>query len=206
MDSLDIVIYPADVLSQTAREVGHLDDDIRKLIEDMTATMYAAPGIGLAAPQVNRSLRICLVDISNPHRDEPRQLHVLVNPKITQRAGTIYWEEGCLSMPKLFRDVKRSARVTVEAVDALGQERRIEAEGLFAVCLQHELDHLDGVMFTDRLSPLKRKMALKEWTRLREKFLREREREAERLREAGGLSSSAQALLANAATTHTPSR
>lgn len=175
MDPLDIVIYPAEVLAKSSREITDINDDIRQLVADMQRTMYAAPGIGLAAPQVNRDVRLCLVDISNPLREEPRNLHVCINPKVIARSGSIVWEEGCLSMPKLFREVKRPGRVTVEATDLNGDLRRIEAEGLLAVCLQHEIDHLDGVMFVDRLSPLKRKMALKEWNRIREKLLKEAE-------------------------------
>ncbi|OIP34932.1 MAG: peptide deformylase [Deltaproteobacteria bacterium CG2_30_63_29] len=171
MAVLDIVLYPEAVLKAVAKPVKKVSAEIQRLVDNMLETMYAAPGIGLAAPQVGVSKRLCVVDVSNPQEGEPLNPYVLINPEIIDRAGKILWEEGCLSLPGLYREVQRSSRITVRALDRQGVERVFEAEDLLAVCIQHEMDHLDGIVFPDRLSLLKKKLALKEWKRLREKKL-----------------------------------
>jgi peptide deformylase len=131
--------------------VARVDDRISKLIKDMAETMYAAPGVGLAATQVDVHVRAIVIDISET-RD---QLHVLINPELLAAAGEADAEEGCLSVPGVFEKVRRAERVTVRALDAQGVSRTIEAEGLLAVCIQHEMDHLEGKVFVEKLSRLK---------------------------------------------------
>ncbi len=167
MPILDVVLYPDPVLSAVAKPVKKVDDTIRAFVDDMVETMYEAPGIGLAAPQVGKSLRICICDINCGMEDLEPDLYVLINPEIVETDGVIKWNEGCLSLPGLYREVKHANTITVEALDRDGRLKRIEVDGLLAVCMQHEIDHLDGVMFTDRLSSLKKRFALKEWKRLR---------------------------------------
>lgn len=162
------------VLRQEARPVEALDEELRVLVRDMMDTMYEAEGIGLAAPQVGVSLRVFVYDVRDPEVPPG----VLVNPRIVAREGTSKEEEGCLSMPGVSELVERAARVVVEGSDAEGRDVRIEAEGLLSRCLQHENDHLDGVLFFDRVSPLKRRMLLKKWSK--------REEPADAPRRAGG--------------------
>ncbi|WP_027285089.1 peptide deformylase [Rubritepida flocculans] len=157
---LPILIVPDPRLRQKARPVGEGDGDaVRELAPRMLATMYAAPGIGLAAPQVGVGLRLVVLDVGPREKPEPM---VLVNPEIvaasTERAVR---EEGCLSLPGQFADVERPARVRVRWRELDGTRREMEAEGLLGVCLQHEIDHLDGVLFVDHLSALKRNMLLR---------------------------------------------
>lgn len=149
------------VLRENCREVEEVDDDVRALIDDLTDTMYAEEGIGLAAPQVGVPLRVFVYDVQDPEI-EPG---ALVNPRIVEAEGSVRESEGCLSIPGLTEIVERSARVVVEGLDREGEPVRIEADGLLSRCLQHERDHLDGVLFVDRVSPLKRKMLLKKWAR-----------------------------------------
>ena len=151
MALLPILRYPDKRLYQRAAPVGRVDDGIRKLIKDMAETMYAAPGVGLAATQVDVHLRVIVIDISET-RD---QLHVLVNPELLAASGEADTEEGCLSVPGVFEKVRRAERVTVRALDAHGVSRTIEAAGLLAVCIQHEMDHLEGKVFVEKLSRLK---------------------------------------------------
>ena len=129
-----------------------VDDDIRRLIDDMLDTMYEAPGIGLSAPQVNVAKRVVTIDVSK-NRSAPV---CLVNPEIRSADGETETEEGCLSLPGIFEVVKRPEKIRVHALDRDGRSREIEAEGLLAVCIQHEIDHLDGRLFVDYLSRLKR--------------------------------------------------
>ncbi len=157
MAILPILTLPDKRLRTVAKPVESVDDSIRQLAEDMLETMYAAPGIGLAATQVNRHVRLVVMDVS----EEKNQPLVFVNPKITWSEGEQVCEEGCLSVPDIYAKVKRAERIKVSAQDKNGTPFELEADGLLAVCIQHELDHLDGVVFLDRLSPLKRKMALK---------------------------------------------
>ena len=141
---------------------------MKKLVEDMAETMYAAPGVGLAATQIGEPHRIFVIDIAN--EDEPSELRVFINPEIVARNGDLVWEEGCLSFPGVTEDIDRSEKVTVKALDANGKPFELEAEGLLAVAVQHELDHLDGVLMIDRMGALKkrivdRKMRRREATR-----------------------------------------
>ena len=151
MALLPILHYPDPRLHKVAAPVKAVDQRIRRLINDMAETMYAAPGIGLAATQVDVHERLLIIDISET-RDE---LQVFVNPVIVERSGEIETEEGCLSVPGIFDKVWRSERVKVEALDREGEPFTMEAEGLLAVCIQHEIDHLDGKVFVDYLSRLK---------------------------------------------------
>lgn len=142
-----------------------VDDEIRTLIDDMIETMYDADGVGLAAPQVGVTKRVIVIDC-NPRSDDeghplPRQPLAIVNPTVTQAEGKIVWEEGCLSVPEYVDEVERAAKVVVEGLDRDGQPLRIEADDLLAVCLQHEIDHLEGVLFVDRLSRLKQTLVKK---------------------------------------------
>jgi peptide deformylase len=149
-----ILTYPAPQLKKLAEDVRNIDGRVHELARDMAETMYAAPGVGLAAPQVGVAERVIVVDIDaeNPGR----QLHQLINPVVAERHGSIVWEEGCLSVVDYTAEVRRSARVLVRAWTTDQKEIEVEAEGLLAVALQHEIDHLDGKLFIDRLSALKR--------------------------------------------------
>jgi peptide deformylase len=156
MALLPILRYPDPRLHQRATPVTRVDERIRKLIKDMADSMYAAPGIGLAATQVDVHLRVIVIDISET-RD---QLRVFVNPELTAVSGEADIEEGCLSVPGVFEKVRRAERVTVRALDAEGVPFTLEVEGLLAVCIQHEMDHLEGKVFVERLSRLKQSRIL----------------------------------------------
>ncbi len=148
--------YPSPVLKDAATPVTEIDGTIATLVEDMAETMYAAPGIGLAAPQVGVGHRVIVLDVPGPDESQGRRLLKLINPEITHREGSIVWEEGCLSVPDFTAPVKRSQRILVKAWTTDQREIEIEAEELLAVALQHEIDHLEGRLFLDRLSRLKR--------------------------------------------------
>ena len=152
MARLDILHYPDARLHTVAKPVATVDARIRKLVDDMAETMYAAPGIGLAATQVNVHERIIIIDISETHD----ALRVFINPEIVAQAGREESEEGCLSVPGVFDRVQRAERVTVRALDRAGKSFELDADGLLAVCIQHEMDHLMGKIFVDYLSNLKR--------------------------------------------------
>jgi peptide deformylase len=152
MAKLDILHYPDVRLHTVAKPVADVDARIRKLVDDMAETMYAAPGIGLAATQVNVHERVVVIDISDSH-DE---LRVFINPEIIAQSGREESEEGCLSVPGVFDKVTRAERVTVRALDRDGKPFELETDGLLAVCIQHEMDHLMGKVFVDYLSNLKR--------------------------------------------------
>ena len=152
MARLRILHFPDPRLRRRAEPVDAVDDRVRRLIDDMFETMYEAPGIGLAAPQVDVAMRVITIDLSKD-RNEPL---CLVNPEIRWAEGEMEYEEGCLSVPGVYDMVKRAERVRVSATDRDGQAREIEAEGLLAACIQHEIDHLDGRLFVDHLSRLKR--------------------------------------------------
>ena len=157
MSLLDIITYPNRFLLQQTRPVTDIDGQLQQLIEDMAETMYAAPGVGLAANQVGSSNRILVFDEMSD--DQKRQYQVIINPKLIESDGELLSEnEGCLSVPEFRSDVKRSARVLVEGVDREGKPLRMEAEGFRAIVLQHEIDHLDGKLFIDRISSLKRQL------------------------------------------------
>lgn len=149
------------VLREMCREVETIDDDVRALVDDLLETMYAEDGIGLAAPQIGVPLRVFVYDV----RDDDLDPGVLVNPRIVEATGKQKEVEGCLSIPGLDEVVERSADVVVEGLDRDGERVRIEATGLLSRCLQHENDHLDGILFIDRVSPLKRRMLLKKWSK-----------------------------------------
>ena len=152
MARLDILHYPDARLHTVAKPVAVVDARIRKLIDDMAETMYAAPGIGLAATQVNVHERVIVIDISETHD----ALRVLINPEIVAQSGREESEEGCLSVPGVFDKVQRAECVTVRALDREGKPFELKADGLLAVCIQHEMDHLIGKVFVDYLSNLKR--------------------------------------------------
>ena len=151
MARLDILHYPDARLHTVAKPVASVDARIRQLIDDMAETMYAAPGIGLAATQVNVHERVIVIDISETH-DE---LRVFINPEIVSESGREESEEGCLSVPGIFDMVQRAERVTVRALDRDGKPFELQADGLLAVCIQHEMDHLVGKVFVEKLSRLK---------------------------------------------------
>ena len=160
----DILILPDKRLRQVSEPVKKIDAAIRKLVEDMLETMYDAPGIGLAAIQVGTPKRVVTMDIAK--KDEPKNPQVYVNPEIVwvseEKAIN---EEGCLSIPEFYDDVERPAQVKVKYLDLEGSLREVEASGLLATCLQHEIDHLNGVLFIDHLSKLKRDRVLKKFTK-----------------------------------------
>ena len=162
MSQLDILRYPDPRLHKVAKPVAAVDERIRRLIDDMLETMYAADGVGLAATQVDVHERVIVIDTSEA-RDEPL---VLVNPELIDRSEEMTLvDEGCLSVPEIYDKVPRHARVRVRALDRAGQARELDAEGLLAICVQHEMDHLLGKVFVDYLSPLKR-------TRIRTRMLK----------------------------------
>lgn len=152
MAQLSILHYPDSRLRKPALPVEAVDDDVRALIADLTETMYAAPGIGLAATQVNIQKRVIVLDVS----EDKKQPLALINPTILDRQGEEEMEEGCLSVPGFYEVVKRAERVRISALDREGEPFELEAGGLLAVCIQHEIDHLDGKLFVDYLSALKR--------------------------------------------------
>ena len=157
MDKLDILTYPNKTLSLTTKPLDNIDGKVQEMIDGMANTMYDAPGIGLAAIQVGWDKSVLIYDISP--RDESRELHVLINPKIVNQEGEVISEnEGCLSVPDFRADVKRSEFVTVEGHDREGKPIRLDAEGLLSIVLQHEIDHLNGTLFIERISSLKRQM------------------------------------------------
>ncbi len=174
MAALSILRYPDPRLHKIAARVPHVDDKIRKLIKGMSDAMYVAPGVGLAATQVDVHLRVIVIDISATHD----QLKVFVNPEIVAASGQSDCEEGCLSVPGVYEKVMRAERVTVRALDAEGRAFTLEADGLLAVCIQHEMDHLEGKVFVEKLSRLKQGRIL---ARLKKQGRRAAEPDARRL-------------------------
>jgi len=154
-----ILHYPDPRLRQVAQPVTTVDDEVRRLVDDMAETMYAAPGIGLAAVQINVAQRVVVIDLSETRN----ALQVFINPEIMERDGKQVFEEGCLSVPGVYDEVERSRHIRMRALDRNGQPFELEAEGLLATCIQHEIDHLDGKVFVDYLSRLKQ-------TRIRKKI------------------------------------
>jgi len=167
MALLKILEYPDPRLRTRAKPVTEVTDQIRQLIDDMLETMYAAPGVGLAATQVDVHLRVLVMDVS----DDKSQPRALVNPEIIERDGKEVCEEGCLSVPDYTEAVERSARVRVRALNRAGEPFEFEADGLLAVCVQHEIDHLEGRLFVDYLSELKRQ-------RLKKRLVKNRRRDS----------------------------
>ncbi len=149
-----ILTYPDPQLKKKSAPITIITDEIRELARDMVETMYDAPGVGLAAPQIGVHQRLIVIDVSA--QDEPDGLIIAINPVIVHSAGESYEEEGCLSVPRYAANVRRHASVTVRGLDLEGREQTWHAEGLLAVAFQHEIDHLDGLLFVDHLSPLKR--------------------------------------------------
>jgi peptide deformylase len=171
MAILTILSFPDPRLRTRAKPIDTVTDSIRTLASDMLETMYAAPGIGLAASQVDRHIELIVMDIS----EEKNQPMIFINPKVTPLGTeTTPYQEGCLSVPEVFDSVERPARVRIEALNLSGQSISMEADGLLAVCIQHEMDHLSGKLFVDYLSPLKRQ-------RIKDKLVK-REREKVRVR------------------------
>ena len=162
MALLPILRFPDPRLRTVAKPVEHVDDALRALIDDMFQTMYDEPGIGLAATQVDQHIRLIVMDVS----DDKSNKKVLINPEIVASSGVQNCKEGCLSVPTVFAEVKRAETVTVRALDRDGQPFEFTCSGLEAVCVQHEMDHLDGKVFVDYLTPLKREMAMKKLAKL----------------------------------------
>jgi peptide deformylase len=154
MAILHICTYPEEILRQRAQPITEIDEEVVKLVDHMVETMYSAPGIGLAATQVGVAKQLLVADIA-PRKPES-ELIVLINPEIVAAEGEVIIEEGCLSVPEYQAEVKRHEKITVRGLNLKGEEVEIEAEGLLAVVLQHEIDHLNGMLFIDRLSKLKR--------------------------------------------------
>lgn len=166
MAVLEIRKYPDEILKKKALPVDNIDKDLQHLIDNMIETMYAASGIGLAAPQVGVSKRLIVIDVST--KDEKHPLIVLINPEITEADSFIDSEEGCLSIPGYTSTIKRAGRVVVKGLDRNGKPVQIEGTGLFARALQHEIDHLDGVLFVDRMSSIKREFFRKRYLKRQE--------------------------------------
>jgi len=159
-----ILTFPDPELKKKSVPVTIINDKTRELLQDMAETMYAAPGVGLAAPQIGVHQRIMVIDVSA--KDEMPELIVAINPVIVYADGESYEEEGCLSVPKYAANVRRHARVVVKAINLDGEEVTYKAEGLLAIAFQHEIDHLDGILFIDHLSPLKKEMFRKKYRRM----------------------------------------
>ncbi|MET0606056.1 MAG: peptide deformylase [Beijerinckiaceae bacterium] len=167
-----ILSIPDPVLRQTSELIAKVDDSVRSLAAEMFAAMYAAPGIGLAAIQIGVPKRLVVMDLAK--KDEPPQPQVFVNPEIIASSeDKAVYEEGCLSIPEYYEEVERPARVTVRYLDDKGIEKTLEADGLLATCLQHEIDHLDGKLFIDYLSRLKRERVMKKFTKIAKEKARE---------------------------------
>lgn len=166
MSVREIVLYPSDVLTTEGRDVDVVDDDVRAFIDDLADTMYQANGVGLAAQQVGDTRRICVLDISEgDERDTREGLVALVNPRVVEKSGRLTWEEGCLSFPDLFDKVDRASWVRVEALNRDGEPFSMEGKQLLAVVLQHEIDHLDGILFLDRMEDMRHLAYLEEFHR-----------------------------------------
>ncbi len=162
MALLDILTFPDPRLRTKAKPITEFNDSLNTFIDDMFETMYDAPGIGLAATQVNVHQQLVVVDVSED-KSEP---YCLINPLITHKEGEEVCQEGCLSVPEFFADVSRAENITVKALDKTGKEFELNADGLLAVCIQHELDHLNGKLFVDYLSPLKQKRLRKKMEKM----------------------------------------
>jgi peptide deformylase len=159
-----LIILPDPVLRQVSSPIAQVDDAVRKLSDDMLETMYDAPGIGLAAIQVGIPMQMLVIDL---HKEgEEKQPQIFINPEVLRSSDErSAYEEGCLSIPDYYAEVERPAKVTVKYIDISGKEQIVEAEGLLATCLQHEIDHLNGVLFIDYISRLKREMVIKKFTK-----------------------------------------
>lgn len=161
-----ILTYPDPELKKLSAPVTVINDKVRELVHDMVETMYDAPGVGLAAPQIGVHQRVIVIDIAG--KDEGPELIVAINPVIIHAEGEEYEEEGCLSIPKFSANVRRHARVVVKALNLEGEEITYKSDGLLAIAFQHEIDHLEGILFIDHLSPLKRGIFRKRYQRSQE--------------------------------------
>ena len=159
MSLKDILIYPEKRLRKKSQTVEKINKKIQKLLDDLADTMYNAPGVGLAAPQIGENVRVLVVDIST--KEEENSLMELINPAITDSSGTQKSEEGCLSVPGFYGNITRRKKITVEAVNRDGEKFKIEAEDILARVLQHEIDHLDGILFFDKMAKLKKELFIK---------------------------------------------
>ncbi len=157
MALLEILHHPDPRLRKKSKKIDQVSDEMRMFVDDMYETIYTAPGVGLAAPQVNRHIRLIAVDVSK----EKNQPLALINPEIISQSGMQKAEEGCLSVPGFYEEVERSELITVKALDVNGKEFTMDADGLLAICIQHEIDHLDGKLFVDYLSRLKQSRIMK---------------------------------------------
>jgi peptide deformylase len=151
-----ILHYPDKRLRERGERIEAITPEIQQLIDDMAETMYAAPGVGLAATQIGEKLQLFIIDIAD--ENSPSDLRVFINPEILERSGTVTWQEGCLSFPGVQEEVERAARVRVRAQNRDGEWFELEAEGLLAVAIQHEYDHLQGVLMIDHMGPLKKRL------------------------------------------------
>lgn len=160
----EILKFPEPVLKRKAAPVISFDEELQLLIDDMVETMYAAPGVGLAAPQVGVSHRLAVIDVSS--REEQYPLIVLINPSILKSQGEVDFEEGCLSIPEYTARVTRAEQIIVGCLDRDGNKVELEADGLLSIAIQHEIDHLDGLLFIDRISPIKREFFKKRYRKI----------------------------------------
>lgn len=173
MARLPLVIYPDDILIRKSADVTEIDQDIVDFVENMRETMYASNGIGLAAPQVARNIRVITMDVE-PDTNGKAFMH-LINPVILDSYGKTTYDEGCLSFPGLVAEVRRKKQLHVQAYDIHGKLIDFEADGLLAICMQHELDHLNGVTFVDRLSPVQKTLVVRDYLRRREEELEDKQ-------------------------------
>lgn len=165
MSILPLVIIPDPILRQKSKLVERVDDDVRKFADNMLETMYDAPGVGLAAIQVGEARRMLVLDVAG--KDDEPEPQVFINPTVVKSSDTPnVYEEGCLSIPDVYAEVERPAEVTVEYIDLAGEKQLVEADGILATVLQHEIDHLDGLLFIDHLSKLKREMVIRKFKKL----------------------------------------
>ncbi len=167
MAVLEIVRWPHEALSTPALPVKTFDAELHQFLDDMAETMYVAQGVGLAANQVAVLKRVTVIDVAA--EGEPSQLIELVNPEVVERTGSLVWNEGCLSFPDLYENIKRAAWVKVRYQDRNGDAQEVEGDELFGVAMQHEIDHLDGICFTDKLKPFQKRLALKEFDKIMSK-------------------------------------
>ncbi len=151
-----ILHYPDKRLREKGKKIEAVTPELRRLIDDMAETMYAAPGVGLAATQIGELLQLFIIDIAD--NDEPSDLRVFINPEILETTGEVTWPEGCLSFPGVTEDIDRAAHIRVRALDKAGKSFEIEADGLLAVAIQHEYDHLQGLLMIDHMGPLKKRL------------------------------------------------
>ncbi len=161
MALLEVLQFPDARLKRVSDRIEEVTDQLRQLAQDMCEVMYDEPGIGLAAPQVGENVRLIVVDTDWTDEDQERSPIVMVNPEISEQEGSIVWNEGCLSVPDFTADVTRDERLRISGTDLEGEPVEVRAEGLQAVCFQHEVDHLDGILFIDRISRLKRGLYVK---------------------------------------------